>query len=177
MDLPALYLPDAAVDAALDSELRTLLTLCFTAPHDLRFATRRYARELPAHRWLARDRGRLVGHVAMHDKEVGTPEGPRRIAGVAEVCVHPAFRGRGIARALLASAEAGMRQFGCPFAFLFGREAVYASSGYRAVPGAIRYRVGPEGPWKVESMPSALVKPLGSEAWPAGEVDLRGPVF
>src|SRR6266436_3571502 len=96
------YVPDSQVDAALDEQLRALLSACFTGPRNERFKAQRYCHEMPQHRWLIREPGRVIAHVALHDKIIGSMEGDRSIGGVAEVAVHPDFRGQGLVRRLLA---------------------------------------------------------------------------
>lgn len=170
------HLLDSDVDAALDAELRTLLRACFTKPEDRVFETRRYFTEPPAHRWLALDGDRLVGHVAAHDKQLGSPHGDLRVLGVAEVSVTPTHRRKGLTRLMLEAAH----QFGAEnqfdFAVLFGRAELYASSGYLPIANTIR--VTPkEGPATVSVHEEAMCRALVGTEWPQGPIDLRGPVF
>lgn len=173
--MPSIYLPDSAVGSALDRELRALLTVCFTKPQDAVFRDRRYFREPPQHRWLARDdRGMLVAHAAVHDKAVSSAGITYRIGGVAEVCVHPDHRGRGHVRGLLADIHAWLAAQQVPFAVLFGNPRVYASSGY-AVVGNLRVRSPETATW--EPAAGAMAHGLGALPWPACDVDLVGPRF
>lgn len=173
--MPITHLPDAAVDAALDRELRDLLTLCFTKPQDVVFRDRRYFREPPAHRWLCRDAaGRLIAHAAVHDKRVEAGGSAIRIGGIAEVCVHPDARGQGLVHVLLRAIHAWLVERGVAFAVLFGNPKVYASSGYLPVAN-VRVRAADGGAW--EPGVGAMARPLGQVPWPAGEVNLVGPRF
>ena len=152
--MPAIqFLEDAAVDAVLDRQLRELLSLCFTKPCE------------------------LIAHIAVHDKQIGTAAGELRMAGIAEVCVHPQYRGRGLVRDLLATAHAWLAAQGIPVAMLFGDKKHYASSGYRNISNPIRHRNSETGVWITEPSDWAMVKPRGNLDWPAGVVDLRGPTF
>jgi predicted N-acetyltransferase YhbS len=174
---PIDYVPDSQVDAALDEQLRALLSACFTGPHNERFKTQRFYHEMPQHRWLIREPGRVIAHVAFHDKVVGTTAGDQRIGGVAEMAVHPDFRGQGLVRRLLAEGHEWLAARGVPFGFLFGDWAVYKSSGYVPVENLIRRFVPERNKWVTQSISSAMVKVIGKTPWPDGEIDLRGPTF
>ncbi len=161
-----LYLPDTQVDDALDLELRDLLSVCFGDA----FREKRYHYELPAHRWLVRDEGKLVAHLAIHEKTFEHEGEHTLFLGVAEVCVAPSHRGRGLVRAMLREAE---RAFpATPFAILLGDKGVYGSSGYAAVHNVYF-------PYHQTDRPAddVLMKPLGDKAWPTGQVTIEGPSF
>ena len=177
--MPAIeFIEDVAVDAELDRQLRLLLSTCFTKPVDIVFRDRRYFHEPPRWRWFMRDDvGELIAHIAVHDKLIGTTAGEFRIAGIAEVCVHPQQRGRGLVRDLLATAHPWLVAHDFPVAMLFGDKKVYSSSGYRVISNPIRYRKPETGIWIVEPSDWAMVRPLRNFDWPAGLVDLRGPMF
>lgn len=160
------YLPDAAVDGALDAELRALLSLCF----GVEFKNKRYAFEMPPHRWLVREEDEVVGHLAVHEKTFECDGISVPFIGIAEVCVAPSHRGRGFVRAMLGEAE---RHFNAvQFAILLGDPEVYGSSGYRPVGNVYL-------PFKdaAKPNPDVLVKPLGSRLWPQGAVVIEGPPF
>ena len=171
------YLQDRDVSAVLDEQLRALLSTCFTGPHNRRFRWQRYYQEIPQHRWLIREPGRVIAHLATHEKRIGTAAGDFAICGIAEVAVHPDFRGRGLVKQLLAPAHAAFAREGVPFSFLFGNSKVYGSSGYVPVSNALRHFDFTCHEWLVRPLAHALVKPLGATPWPEGEIDLRGPVF
>jgi predicted N-acetyltransferase YhbS len=172
------YVREPDVSPAQDRELRELISGCFDQPHNAFFMERRYAQEMPLHRYMLRSAaGRLVAHVAVHEKVISVAEAEVRVGGIAEVCVHESARGRGHVQSLLEQAHRGLVERGIEFAFLFGDSEIYASSGYRAIPASIA-RFNPTTQCvEVAPSPSALVRPLGDRAWPAGPVDLRGPMF
>lgn len=175
-----IYLPDTQVDAQLDEELRGLLSTCFVGPVNECFRHQRFFHEMPQHRWLVRDAsGWLVAHVALHDKRLGTPQGDLRVAGIAEVCVHPDFRGRGLVRTMLDTLHRWAEQQGFRHAALFGDEKVYRGSGYIHAPNPLRYWDKDKQEWITEPSPGFHVRPLTQppEAFPDGLIDLRGPHF
>lgn len=171
------YLPDAAVDAARDAEIRALLTTCFTKPQDAVFHTRRYFREPYPHRWILEDaRGNFIAHVGVHDKTVSTAGKTYRIAGIAEVCVHPDHRGQGHVRRMLRHIHRWLARRGFVFAVLFGDPKVYASSGYAGVDNLFHDEPDPGGQTRRRQI-AAMAIPLSKTPWPRGRVFLPGPAF
>jgi len=165
---------DSSVDDVLDGELRELLSTCFTKPQDIVFRERRYFKEPPAWRWLMRvDKGRLIGNIAVHNKSVVSGFEKIPIGGIAEVCVHPDFQKRGLAKEILVTVHEWLAEKQYPFAVLFGNPDVYTSSGYGRVDNVVRR--DREGSEAIRVYP--LVKELGSRSWPRGEVCLFGPGF
>lgn len=174
------YIADAVVDATLDLELRALLSTCFTKPQDHVFKERRYFNEPPAHRWMIRDEaGALAAHLAVHDKRLFTDHGRVfRVGGVAEVCVHPAYQGRGYVKLLVAAVHAWMIAQGFVFSVLSGNPRYYASSGYLPVDNLfLDGKDADDGtPRRIKSV-GALVVTLSTEPWPDGETHIPGPNF
>jgi len=93
--------------------------------------------------WVARQDGRIVGSVQLG---IDTPANQRHRADVSKLLVHPAFRRRGIARALMAELEREAARLGRNLLTLDTRtgdlaEPLYASLGYRTagvIPGYCR---------------------------------------
>jgi len=176
--LPIEYVEDRKVDAALDAELRALLSSCFTGEANEVFRHQRFFNEMPAHRWLIRDdEGRLVAHLAVHDKSIGISSGRLRVGGIAEVCVAATHRGQGLVRQLLTLAHEWMASQGIGYSTLFGDSRVYSSSGYRNVKNPVRYLDPKTGKRQTQPLDNFLVKALTAAPWPKGAVDLRGPKF
>jgi len=167
------YLPDNSVDAALDRELRELLTTCFTNSEDVVFRDRRYFREPYPHRWVIRDRqGDIVAHIGVHEKQVEAKGHTYRIGGIAEVCVHPDHRGKGYVGMMLKCIHQWLAQHGFVFTVLFGNSKVYSSSGY--VQANDLFNGGGEEGWKHAT---GMIKELSDTPWPDGDVHLPGPGF
>jgi len=171
------YLPDASIDAALDAEIRTLLTTCFTKPQDVVFKDRRYFCEPYPNRWVIRDAKRaILAHAGVHEKAIEADGKRYRIGGLAEVCVHPDYRGRGFVKAMVACIDAWLIARRYDFAVLFGEPYIYQSSGYVLVNNLVYDEMTPSGE-KYKAPEPAMVKPLANIPWPAGEVHLPGPKF
>ncbi len=160
------YLPDAEVDEKLDRTLRTLLTVCFGKI----FRDKRFCFEMPPHRWLAWEQGEVVAHLAVHEKTFQQEGHTVPFIGVAEVCVAPPYRGRGLVKAMLKEAEAHLADHS--FAVLLGDPQVYGSSGYQPVVNVYFPAKDGERP-----NPDALVKALGRNPWPEGRVVIAGSPF
>jgi predicted N-acetyltransferase YhbS len=171
------YLADSTVDAALDAEIRALLTMCFTKPEDVVFKDRRYFREPYPHRWVIREsKGSIVAHVGVHEKSVEASARLFRIGGIAEVCVHPDYRSRGFVRAMLACVHDWLIRHGFDFAVLFGDPHIYASSGYVQVNNLVHDDETATDE-KYTSQSQAMVRLLSETPWPAEQVYLPGPKF
>ena len=171
------YLADASVDAPLDAQIRGLLTKCFTRPEDVVFKDRRYFREPYPHRWVIRDaQDTIIAHVGVHEKTAETDGRIFRIGGIAEVCVHPDFRGRGLVKKMLVRVHDWLIQHEFDFAVLFGDARVYGSSGYVQVNNLVHDNVTATGEICTSHSPT-MVRQLSNIPWPDGQVYLPGPKF
>ncbi|MBT2545323.1 GNAT family N-acetyltransferase [Streptomyces sp. ISL-44] len=98
--------------------------------------------------WMSRtDDGRVDGTVSWYRES--KPNGRHR-AELRKLMVHPAARGRGTARALLAEAEADAARAGVVLLFLdtetgSGAERVYRSAGWTEVGTIPDYATDPDG--------------------------------
>jgi len=172
------YVREPDVSEVLDRELRELISGAFSQPHNAFFKERRYAQEMPRHRFLFRaGDGRLIAHLAVHEKVISVGGASVAIGGVAEVCVHESARGRGYVRQLLEHAHRELLESDIGFAFLFGDGDIYGSSGYRHVLAPIRRLNHLTNEHETSVRQDALVKPLTEMPWPEGPIDLRGPFF
>ena len=168
------YLADSSVDDALDAQIRVLLTTCFTKPEDVVFKDRRYFIEPYPHRWVIRDmQGSIVAHIGVHEKAVEADGRHFRIGGIAEVCVHPDFRGRGLVKKMLACVHDWLIQNEFDFAILFGDPRIYGSGGYVQLGNLIHDDAAGTG----TSPSPVMVRPLTETTWPGGQVYLPGPKF
>ncbi len=169
---------DCTLTSAEDEALRELFKLCFK--RELAYLDhQRFFRELPQHRWMIFDETgeNIIAHIAVYDKVLGTDDGLLPVAGVAEVCTHPDYRGQGRVRAILAEVHNWAKQQGFAWMMLFGSHAIYGGSGYERAHNPIRALDYKSGEWKTETLKYALICPLGNAKWPDGTLDLRGPHF
>jgi len=122
------YIKDSDVNDAMNIKLIQVLSLCFS--NQPVFKVQRYFKEMPGHRWYIEDNGYIIAHAAVHDKNILTEKGTIRIGGIAEVCVHPDYRGKGLVKKMLAVIHKWLQENDFSFAMLYGDADVYASSGY-----------------------------------------------
>lgn len=102
---------------------------------------RRYVEDDPSYRdeniWVAAEAGRLLACVQIFPRTLRAGGAALALGGIGSVFTHPERRGSGIASALLASAEAAMRERGMAVGMLFtGRLGWYESLGWLRWPSA-----------------------------------------
>lgn len=165
---------DSDIDNTLDSELRQLLSLCFS--DEPLFKTQRYYKDQPSLRYLCRDKSlKIVGHVAVHHKCLVVDGREVQIAGIAEVCVHPDHRNMGITKKLLATIHQQLYNNSTPYSLLFGDKHVYQSSGYVKVENLIILSNKP--PYSDWVRIPAMAKGI-CQQWPSeSQVKLIGTTF
>jgi predicted acetyltransferase len=112
-----------------------------------------------------------VSHIGVHEKIIISGDREYRIGGVAEVCVHPDYRGNGFVSTILTHVHQWMTGQDKSFSVLFGNPEVYSASGYVK---AENIYTGKDGSFK---QTPALVKCIREKSWPEGKVVLPGPLF
>jgi len=158
-----------------NGRLMELLRMCF--PMLPCFKTSRFWQERCDYRWLIRDADRIIANPAVHDKTFLADRRRIRIAGVAYVCVHPQWRRKGLVKRMLAEIHRWAKDRRYPFAFLFGRNEVYRSSGYLRCENELRVVNPLTNADEVKRTEKAHYSPLTSEPWPESLIDIQGPIF
>jgi len=169
------YIHDTEVGGNLNKKIVHLLSICFVKEPILHH--RRYFKEMPQHRWYIEDDKKLIAHIAMHEKIMSSKNREFPFGGVAEVAVHPDFRGRGYVRKILIKVHKWLQTNEFPFAILFGEKEIYSSSGYSLVQNEIKYFNDETDKWIIEANRHALKNVLGSNPWPEGLININGPMF
>jgi predicted N-acetyltransferase YhbS len=119
----------------------------------------------------------IIGHMALVLRSIDLAGRRVTIAGLAEVATDPAYRGQGIAAALLQVAIEEAKASPAEYLLLFGVAKVYAAAGLKAVSNPLTH-FEVNGTRVVSSGDDNLmVLPLRDAPWPDGPVYLRGPVF
>lgn len=166
------YVADDRVDKALDRELRTLLSTCFTKPEDYVLHERRYFCDPYPHRWVMCDKGgTLIAQLGLHERYIEADGEVIAIGGLGDVCVLPAHRRKGYVKQLVAAADEKARELNFAFCLLFGNLKIYGSSGYVPVNNVYVEEKG-----KRKKQPG-LVKLISGRPWPMGRVHLQGRYF
>ena len=160
-----------------ETSLHGLLAVCFPGYPD-----RTYYKQLPHQRILAWDGAELVGHLGIDKRVMALAGQAIRTLGLVDVCVAPGWRSLGIGSALLAEAEKLGRRGRFQFAILFADDPrLYEANGYRyAENPCVWLKINEHQTLGIatEALPTALmVKPLGSEPWRPGVLDLLGYLF
>ena len=170
------YIRDIDVDEKLNLKLIDALTACF--PDQPLFKKQRFYKELPQHRWFIEDGDKIIAHVAVHEKVISTKIGNIKIAGIAEVLVHPECRRMGLAKMVLDEAHSWSILQRFEYAMLYyGEQNVYKSSGYRVIDNPIKYVDHITNEQKIDTSPEVMIKTLSGSIWPEGTIDLNGSTF
>ena len=178
-DLKLRQIDEYRLDRSMRDEIRVLLHACFP---DARFTrTRTYLKQLPPRRLLASEQGRLVGHLGLEHRVVGTESGPLEILGIIDLCISESHRGRGAASEMLGWVEALARETSVPFLMLFAQDRrLYTRNGFIHASNPLRWvKIHEHEVIGVGEEPLAelMVKAVGEHAWPKGLVDLLGYQF
>lgn len=169
------FIEDAEVDAVLNEKLIKILSGCFD--NQPLFKERRYYKEMPGFRWYIEENGQIIAHTAVHEKNILVGDQKIKIGGIAEVCAHPEYRGKGLVKLLLKNVDRWLVGNNYKYAMLFGDKNVYGSSGYFNIDNQIKYVDYETKEVKIEISNCAMVKTLAGEPWLEGLVDLMGPTF
>jgi len=161
----------------LEAEISALLPAAFGED----FGGRSFHKQRHHLRLIAREEGRIIGHMALCFRAVRLGGALTDIVGLADVCTAPEARGKGVAARLLARAKAEAGETIAPYFILFGTAGVYAAHGFRAVPNPVVYttmddaRTGAPGRLETSDL---MVLELGADRWPEDAVlDLVGSLI
>ncbi|MGW1974382.1 GNAT family N-acetyltransferase [Streptomyces sp. NPDC001889] len=120
-----------------------------------------------------RQGGRLVAHAGWAEVTMRVGDARLRLGGLGGVIVAPAFRGRGLARLVVAAAVEHTRDTGADFGLLFclpERVPVYERLGWRLLDDEVRVEQ-PGGPVRMP-IPAMWIPPRDTDAWPPGPARL-----
>lgn len=170
-------IPEWALSAQDDAEIADLLARSF----DSDFGGRSYFHQRHHLRLVTRDQGRIVGHMALMLRSVRLGTERFEVACLGDVATVPAYRGRGIARALLQAAIAAAQASPGRHLLLFGVAQLYAAAGFQKAGNPVIYlHLADDRSQGLHREPAEtlMVLPLRSEAWDAeADLDLLGPLF
>lgn len=169
------------IDLTPDLETQIAAVIEAAFGRDGGYAGRSFFKQRHSLRVIARVDGTLVGHLAMVFREIRIGDRHVPIMGVAEVATHPAFRGQGIASALLKRAIDLSRGTQARFMLLFGVRPLYAGQGFLEATNDLTW-VAMQGMRTVstETKPARafLYLPLSDKKWDnRAPIDLLGPTF
>jgi predicted N-acetyltransferase YhbS len=160
-----------------DAAIGDLLRACF----DTDFGGRSYFVQRHHLRFIARDQGQIIAHLALTIRDIRVNDALVAIAGVGDVATAPIHRGRGIAAQLLDRAIAAARTSLAEFMLLYGDAGLYAAAGFRPANNPGRY-VNMEGATtqSIQTAPQndLMVLAIGTTVWDEdATLDLMGHLF
>jgi GNAT superfamily N-acetyltransferase len=171
-------LQEYQIGPELDLELRALLKLNFPQYED-----RRYYKQLPRFRYLARFNGELIGHLGIEHRMIKLGDTPHSIFGAIDLCTKEEYRNQGIASELLAQLGREAASYGIDFLVCFADDhRLYERDGFQRTDNVVRWLkihdhesigIGEENLGSI-----LLVKQIGNTPWRGGLlVDLLGYLF
>lgn len=169
---------EAEIGADLAAQLQSLLQACFPG-----YPSRSYFKLPPHFRYLAMtSSGDVAAQVGVEFRIIRVGAAVVRTFGVVDLCVRESQRSRGLASRLLAEVTELARSCGMAFIVLFADDdRLYATNGWTRVTNRCSWvkiddhvTLGLATPTDTGAM---MVKALGEQGWPEGDVDLLGHLF
>lgn len=167
------------IPSSLQIEIGRLLDLCFPDT----FEGRTYYKQLPHFRLLLWKAGELVGQLGVDSRVINIEGNVLGIFGIIDLCVHPREQGVGIASSLLSKVEEIGRLYHRDHLVLMAdRHDLYIRSGFNRVEPALTKWLAIDDRKSVSVIQRDmagcfLIKPLSTQPWPSGEIDMLGYLF
>jgi len=169
---------EAEIGADLSRRLQALLQACFPG-----YPGRSYFKLPPHFRYLAMtSSGDIAAQMGVEFRVIRAGSTVLRTFGVVDLCVAASQRSRGLAGTLLAEVTELARSCGVAFIVLFADDdRVYVRNGWARVTNRCSWvRINDHvtlGLARQEDTGAMMVKALGEQPWPEGDVDLLGHLF
>jgi len=175
-DMTLETLEEESISPAQDAEIRSMLFEAFPDGATSFAETRHWHGSAPEYSVICRRAGRVVANVGIVVREVRSGGEAVRVAGIQNVGVLPALRGRNLGGTVLAQAMAEAKRRGIDFGLLFCVPELgpyYSRNGWRTidVPVIMQYQ-GRTCPIPGKNI--TMVQDLTDRPFPDGDVDLRG---
>lgn len=157
------------------SEVCGLLNDAFPdgAPDELNYYYSR--RGIPEATLLLAEGHRVVGHLALYEREIQIGNDELTVGLLGEIAVAADHRRMGLGHRLVHEAHERLRAESIPFSILFAFEPrVYASSGYKLMQNKTRL-LDTDGKWKTFVYRGSMYAELSGRSWPNLPIDLCGP--
>jgi GNAT superfamily N-acetyltransferase len=169
---------EAEIGPDLSGRLRSLLQACFPG-----YPCRSYFKLPPHFRYLAMtSSGDVAAQMGVEYRVIRVGDSVVRTFGVVDLCVTESERSRGLAARLLAEVTGFARRCGMAFVVLFADDhRLYARNGWARVTNRCSWvRIDEHvtlGLARQADTGAMMVKAVGEQAWPEGDVDLLGHLF
>ncbi len=158
-------------------QIQALLQLCFSG-----YPSRTYFKLPPHFRYLARADGGLAAQMGVELRVIRAGRTVLRTFGVSDLCVRTSQRSHGLAGRLLADVTELAGACGMDFVILFADDSrLYTRNGW--VPAAnpcswVKIHDHTTlGLAPAQDTNALMVKQIGPQPWPGGEVDMLGHLF
>lgn len=163
--------------AEIEAQINTVIERAFNES----YGGRTFFQQRHNTRFIARDNGKIVGHMALSYRAMRMGDRLINNIGLAEVATDPDHQGRGIATTLLKATIAEARASQADFYTLFGVRPLYAGHGFRAVPNAtthVRMYGARTSEIATAENPNLMVMQLRDIVWDdTAHIDLLGFSF
>jgi hypothetical protein len=169
---------EAEIGSDLSGRLQSLLQTCFPG-----YPSRSYFKLPPHFRYLAMTgSGGVAAQMGVEFRVIRVGDIVVRTFGVVDLCVRESQRSRGLAGRLLAEVTGLACSCGMAFIVLFADDdRLYARNGWARVTNRCSWvRIDDHvtlGLARRADPGAMMVKALGGQAWPEGDVDLLGHLF
>jgi hypothetical protein len=169
---------EAEIGADLSGRLESLLQACFPG-----YPSRSYFKLPPHFRYLAMtSSGDIAAQMGVEFRVVRVGDAVLRIFGIVDLCVTESQRSRGLAGTLLAEVTGLARSCAVAFIVLFADDdRLYARNGWTRVTNRCSWvQINDHvtlGLARQEDTGAMMVKAVGKQPWPEGDVDLLGHLF
>ena len=161
-----------------DRQIRELLCLCFPDWAETFRCCRTWHNTPPIYSVIARQRGQIVGHIAVVVRTITTTWNFRyNVASIQGVCIAPDKRRAGLARCLLQEALQEATKRGFLFAILYCKEFLvpyYTAQGWKLADDSVVM-------WNSRDLPISMRSncpmyyELGDFPFPEGPLDVHSP--
>jgi GNAT superfamily N-acetyltransferase len=169
---------EAEIGGELDLALRSLLGECFPG-----YPSRSYFKLPPHFRYIAvAADGAVVAQLGVELRVIRVGDDVVRTFGLVDVCVGRSVRSGGLASRMLTEVTEYARACGMAFVILFADDdRLYTRNGWAHVSSRCTWlKIDNHvtiGLAQQEDPGVMMVKAVGDQAWPAGDVDLLGHLF
>jgi GNAT superfamily N-acetyltransferase len=168
---------EAEISADLRSQVQALLQASFAE-----YPSRSYFKLPPHFRYVAMADGELAAQMGVELRVIRVGADVVRTFGVVDLCVRESERSRGLAGLLLTEVTGYARACGMDFVVLFADDSrLYRRNGWvRAANPCTWLKINGHrtlGLAIAQDTDALMVKAIGEQAWPEGDVDLLGHLF
>jgi GNAT superfamily N-acetyltransferase len=168
---------EAEIGQDLMQRAQALLQLSFPG-----YPSRSYFKLPPHFRYLVMGNGELLAQMGVEFRMIRVGSSVLRTFGIVDLCVRGSARSHGLAGKLLAEVTELARSCGMDFVILFADDdRLYRRNGWAHASNPCSWLKIHDhatlGLATAEDTGTLMVKRIGRQAWPQGEVDLLGHLF